>query len=102
MPTDADDTLFPFSLPSIDKKKIIAAFDAGQISSDGGVLLLAGADKRLGLIDALADRLAEAGGVREAAIQRLVAADVAADTTWPLLALPSIWHHWRKQSAQRM
>jgi hypothetical protein len=54
MPTDADDTLFPFSLPSIGRKKITAAFDAGQISSDGGVLLLAGADKRLGLIDALA------------------------------------------------
>ena len=36
------------------KKKVTAAFDAGQISSDGGVLLLAGADKRLGLIDTLA------------------------------------------------
>jgi hypothetical protein len=54
MPTDADDTLFPFSLPSIGKKKVTAAFDAGQISADGGVLLLAGADKRLGLIDTLA------------------------------------------------
>jgi hypothetical protein len=53
-PADADDTLFPFSLPSIGKKKVTAAFDAGQISSDGGVLLLAGADKRLGLIDTLA------------------------------------------------
>ena len=54
MPTNADDTFFPFALPSIGKKKIAAAFDAGQISSDGGVLLLAGADKRLGLIDTLA------------------------------------------------
>ena len=54
MPADADDTLFRFSLPSIGKKKFTAAFDAGQISSDGGVLLLAGADKRLGLIDRLA------------------------------------------------
>src|SRR3954471_19721676 len=54
MPTDANDTLLPFSLPSIGKKKVTAAFDAGQISSDGGVLLLAGADKRLGLIDMLA------------------------------------------------
>ena len=54
MPTDTDATLFPFALPSIGKKKITAAFDAGQISSDGGVLLLAGADKRLGLIDTLA------------------------------------------------
>jgi hypothetical protein len=54
MPTDADDSLLPFSLPSIGKKKITAAFDAGRISSDGGVLLLAGADKPLGLIDRLA------------------------------------------------
>ena len=54
MLTDADDTLVPFSLPSLGKKKITAAFDAGRISSDGGVLLLAGADKRLGLIDTLA------------------------------------------------
>jgi Transposase DDE domain group 1 len=54
MPTDAEATLFPFSLPSIGQKKITAAFDAGRISSDGGVLLLAGADKRLGLIDTLA------------------------------------------------
>jgi hypothetical protein len=54
MPTDAEDTLLPFNLPSIGKKKVTAAFDGGQISSDGGVLLLAGADRRLGLIDRLA------------------------------------------------
>jgi hypothetical protein len=54
MPTAADDTLLPFSLPSICQKKVTAAFDGGRISSDGGVLLLAGADKRLGLIDTLA------------------------------------------------
>jgi len=55
MPTDAEDTLLPFNLPSIGKKKITAAFDGGQISSDGGVLLLAGADHRLRLIDRLAE-----------------------------------------------
>jgi hypothetical protein len=54
MPTAADDTLLPFSLPSICQKKVTAAFDGGRISSDGGVVLLAGADKRLGLIDTLA------------------------------------------------
>jgi hypothetical protein len=54
MPATDDDTLLPFSLPNIDKKKVTAAFDGGSISSDGGILLLAGADKRLGLIDALA------------------------------------------------
>ena len=54
MPANDDDTLLPFSLPSICQKKVTAAFDGGLISSDGGVLLLAGADKRLGLIDRLA------------------------------------------------
>src|ERR1700676_1826966 len=54
MPPTHDDTLLPFSLPSICQKKITAAFDGGLISSDGGVLLLAGADKRLGLIYTLA------------------------------------------------
>lgn len=54
MPANDDDTLLPFSLPSICQKKVTAAFDGGLISSDGGVLLLAGVDKRLGLIDTLA------------------------------------------------
>ena len=54
MPAEAEDTLLPFNLPSIGKKKITAAFDGGQVSSGGGVLLLAGADRRLGLIDLLA------------------------------------------------
>ena len=56
LPATDDDTLLPFSLPNICKKKVTAAFDGGTISSDGGVFLLAGADKRLGLIDALAER----------------------------------------------
>jgi Transposase DDE domain group 1 len=54
MPAADDDTVLPFSLPNIRKKKVTAAFDGGTISSDGGVFLLAGADKRLGLIDVLA------------------------------------------------
>jgi Transposase DDE domain group 1 len=54
MPADTDDTLLPFSLPSICLKKVTAAFDGGRLSSDGGVLLLAGADRRLDLIDTLA------------------------------------------------
>ncbi|MGD0110016.1 MAG: IS1380 family transposase [Rhodopila sp.] len=54
MPAATDDPFLPFSLPSIGQKKVTAAFDGGLISSDGGVLLLAGADKRLGLIDMLA------------------------------------------------
>ena len=53
MPAIGDNTLLPFSLPNICKKKVTVAFDGGTISSDGGVLLLSGADKHLGLIDAL-------------------------------------------------
>ena len=36
------------------RKKITAAFDGGRISSDGGVMLLAQADRRLGIADRLA------------------------------------------------
>jgi hypothetical protein len=54
MPATHDDSLLPFSLPSICQRKVTAAFDGGRISSDGGLLLLAGADKQIGLIDTLA------------------------------------------------
>jgi hypothetical protein len=47
MPTNHNDTGLPFSLPSICRKKVTAAFDGGLISSDGGVLLLAGADQQI-------------------------------------------------------
>jgi hypothetical protein len=55
-----DDTLLPFSFPAVKGKKITAAFDGGRITSDGGVMLLAAAERRLGL----ADRLAAAIGDR--------------------------------------
>jgi hypothetical protein len=47
MPITNDDPLLPFSLRIIFQKKVTAAFDGGRISADGGVLVLAGADKRL-------------------------------------------------------
>ena len=49
-----DITLLPFSLPAIKPKKVIAAFDGGRLSSDGGVALLALAEKRVGIIGRLA------------------------------------------------
>ena len=49
-----DDTLLPFSFPAIGRKKITAAFDGGRISSDGGVMLLAAAERHLQLADRLA------------------------------------------------
>ena len=49
-----DDTLLPFSFPAVRGKKLTAAFDGGRITSDGGVMLLSAAERRLGLADRLA------------------------------------------------
>jgi hypothetical protein len=49
-----DDNLLPFCFPAVHRKKITAAFDGGRISSDGGVMLLAQAERRLGIADQLA------------------------------------------------
>ena len=49
-----DDSLLPFCFPAVRRKKIAAAFDGGRISSDGGVMLLAQADRRLGIAERLA------------------------------------------------
>ena len=54
-----DDSLLPFSLPSVERKKITAAFDGGRISSDGGVMLLALAERRLGIADRLAAEITD-------------------------------------------
>ena len=43
-----DDSLPPFLFPAVSRKKVTAAFDGGRISTDGGVLLLAEAERRLG------------------------------------------------------
>ena len=51
----SDITLLPFALPAIKPKKVIAAFDGGRLSSNGGVALLALAEKRVGIIDRLAN-----------------------------------------------
>lgn len=50
----SDDSLLPFSFPAVCRKKVRAAFDGGRISSDGGVLLLAQAARRLEIADKLA------------------------------------------------
>ncbi len=54
-----DDSLLPFSLPSVQRKKITAAFDGGRLSSDGGVMLLALAERRLGIADRLAAEIVD-------------------------------------------
>jgi hypothetical protein len=43
-----DDTTLPFWFPAVRGKKLTAAFDGGRLSSDGGVMLLAEAARRMG------------------------------------------------------
>jgi Transposase DDE domain group 1 len=49
-----DDNLMPFSFPAIRAKKVTAAFDGGRLTSDGGVMLLAVAERRHDVADRLA------------------------------------------------
>ena len=55
--TDCTQELFHF--PGFDRRKIEASFTGGDVSSDGGVLLLRQADRRLGLVAALDRVLAD-------------------------------------------
>lgn len=48
------DTVPAFEFPAVGRKKITAAFDGGRISSDGGVMLLAAVERRLGIAERLA------------------------------------------------
>ncbi len=50
----SDESLLPFDLPTIARKRVSAAFDGGRITSDGGVILPAQAERRLGIADRLA------------------------------------------------
>jgi Transposase DDE domain group 1 len=54
-----DDTLLPFSLPSVERKKVTAAFDGGRLSSDGGLMLLALAERRIGIAERLAAEIVD-------------------------------------------
>ena len=54
-----DDTIEPFGFPAIGRKKVAAAFDGGRLTSDGGVMLLAAAERHLGLCGRLAALIAD-------------------------------------------
>jgi Transposase DDE domain group 1 len=49
-----NDTTLSFTFPAVGSKKIAAAFGGGRISSDGGVTLLAQAERKLKIADKLA------------------------------------------------
>ena len=54
-----DDTSETFTFPAVCRKKVTAGFDGGRITSDGGVMLLAAAERRLGIADRLARLIAD-------------------------------------------
>ena len=54
-----DDTDTPFLFPAVGRKKVTAAFDGGRMTSDGGVMLLAAAERRLGVAGRLARLIAD-------------------------------------------
>jgi len=49
-----NDNLLPFSFPAVSRKQVTAACDGGRLTSDGGVMLLAMAERRPGIADRLA------------------------------------------------
>ena len=49
-----DITILPFSFPAVARKKVTADFDGGRLTSDGGVMLLSMAERRLGIAQRLA------------------------------------------------
>jgi len=52
-----DDTLLPFDVPAVRRKKLTVDFDGGNQSSDGGLLLLRQAERKLGVCRRLADAM---------------------------------------------
>ena len=58
-PAESDDSAPPISFPAVVRKKVTAAFDGGRITSDGGVLLLAQAEREMGLCARLAACIAD-------------------------------------------
>src|SRR6201997_3957218 len=69
----SDDTIEPFGLPAVGRKKLTAAFDGGRITSDGGVMLLAAAERGLGVAQRLARLIADP---RDPALVRHSVADI--------------------------
>ena len=54
-----EDPPLPFELPAVSRKKGTAGFAGGSISSDGGLALLRRAERRPGLVEALAGSIRE-------------------------------------------
>jgi hypothetical protein len=53
----AVNTSLTFDFPAVADKQVVACFDGGDITSDAGALLVSQADRKTGLIDALAEQV---------------------------------------------
>jgi len=58
-PALSEDSAPSFPSPTIYDEKVTATFEGGRLTSDGGVLLLAQAEQRMGLATALAGCIAD-------------------------------------------
>jgi hypothetical protein len=58
-PAGSDDSAAAFSFPAVRGKKVTAAFDGGRLTSDGGVLVLAQAERMMGICGQLAACIAD-------------------------------------------
>jgi len=54
-PAESDDSAPSFSFPAVRGRKVTAAFDGGRLTSDGGVLMLAQAERMMGICQRLAE-----------------------------------------------
>jgi hypothetical protein len=55
----SDTTTETFGFPAIGRKKLIAAFDGGRLTSDGGVMLLAAVERDMGIAERFAGLIAD-------------------------------------------
>ena len=58
-PAAEDASAAGFRFPAVGRKKVTAAFDGGRLTSDGGVLLLAQAERQMGICERLAACIAD-------------------------------------------
>ena len=72
-PAMTDDNLQPFWFPAVSRKSVTASFDGGRLTSDGGVMLLAMAERRLRIAERLAGLIADR---RNPALVRHSVADI--------------------------
>ena len=79
-----DDTIEAFRFPAAGRKKVTAAFDGGRLTSDGGVMLLAAAERRIGIAHRLAGLIADPRN------PLLVTHSVVAILRARMLALPAV------------